>query len=136
MWENGNGVTIYSKNLTEIIFNFCDKKDIFFENDYLELDEDIFDEIVNFRRFDDESKTRSQIVQFLKGTFDSNAVNDIFHFWNGESKCMFVYKILKRFADEDDTLYLESHFRTPWVDKISYKKGGKITELMNEIQNI
>ncbi len=122
-WKDNNGITIFSKNLVELIDNFITKKSEFLGRDNFEIGKDIFDE---FDRWDKDSNSYKQHLNFLYGVLDSNGIGNEFYFFNGYNKCILTQYVLRCFADEKDQINVESHFKTPWVDKLTINKNGEI----------
>jgi hypothetical protein len=121
--EENKGITIFSKNITSLINNFLKTKSSVFGRDYLEINNVIFDK---FERWNENSNSHKQRLQFLYGVIDSNATANEFYFFNGFDKCQLTQYVLRCFADEDDQITVESYFRTPWVDKLTVNKEGDI----------
>lgn len=122
-WENKKGAIIYSKNIVTIICDFFHSKNkISNEGDFI-LETSLFDEFDWRNRG---SSSHQQRLSFLCGTSDSNEINNKLYFHNDYQKCILVHSLLKCFADEDDTIVMESYFRTPYSDSISINKDGDI----------
>ena len=122
-WDENKGITIFSKNLVGLIDNFITKKSEFLGRDNFEISNDIFDD---FERWNKNSMSYKQHLNFLYGVIDSNGTGNEFYFFNDYNKCLLTQYVLRCFADEEDQIYLESRFRTPWVDKLTINKNGEI----------
>lgn len=131
-WEENRGMIIYSINLTKLIDNFCKNKEYFLGRDYFEINESIFDKSENYHWRDENSPSNQQKIMFLRGTYDSNANDNEFIFYNDYNKCLLTHRILKNFADEDDEITLKSRFKTPWVDRIIVNKNGDIWKIIDK----
>lgn len=131
-WEENKGMTIYSRNLTNLIEDFCQNKDYFLGRDYFLINENIFDKSENYHWKDENSPSNQQKVMFLNGVYDSNAIDNVFYFYNDYDKCLLTHRIMKNFADEDDKIILESSFKTPWVDKITINETGDIWKIIEK----
>lgn len=122
-WEENKGITIFSKNLTSLVNDFIIKKSEWHGRESFKINKDIFDKL---ERWDENSNSYKQRLYFLYGVIDSNGIENEFYFYNGYDKCLLTQYVLRCFADEDDQIFQESYFKTPWVDKISINKKGDI----------
>ena len=125
-WNNNKGITISSKNLVDLIDNFILKKSEFFGRDFFEIDIGVFDD---FERRNKNSNSYKQHLNYLYGVIDSNGIENEFYFFNCYDKCLLTQYVLRCFADEKDQINLESHFKTPWVDKLTINKNGDIWKI-------
>lgn len=122
-WDDSKGIIIFSKNIVNLIDSFITKKSQLLGRDCFEIGKDIFD---NFERWDKNSNSYKQHLNFLYGVIDSNGTENEFYFFNGYNKCLLTQYVLRCFADEDDQINLESHFKTPFVDKLTINRHGEI----------
>lgn len=122
-WEENKGMTIYSKNIVDLVDIFIGQKSEWLGRDQFEINKDLFDE---FEWQDTDSNSHKQRLNFLSGVMDSNAIENKIYFYNGYDKCLLTHHVLRCFADEDDHITLSSHFRTPYVDIIEINKEGPL----------
>lgn len=122
-WEQDKGMTIFSKNLVELMERCIPTKSTSFGRDQFEINQALFDE---FEWHDTNSNSHKQRLNFLAGVMNSNAVDNKIYFYNDYDKCVLTHSFLKCFADEGDQLTLVSHFGTPWVDTIEIRKEGQL----------
>ncbi|WP_343635647.1 hypothetical protein [Fluviicola sp.] len=122
-WEQDKGLTIFSKNLVELMDISIPRKSSWFGRDDFQMDQSLFDA---FEWRNTESNSHKQRLNFLAGVMDSNAVDNQLYFYNDYDKCVLTHSILKCFADDGDQLILESNFGIPWVDIIKIKKEGPL----------
>lgn len=122
-WENDNGMTIFSKNLVELMESCIPEKSAWLGRDQFQINQALFDEL---EWNNEDSDSHKQRLNFLAGVMDSNAVDNNIYFYNDYDKCALTYSFLKCFGDEGDQLTLKSNFGTPWVDTIEINKEGQL----------
>jgi hypothetical protein len=122
-WEGNKGLTIFSKNVISLINNFITEKSEWLGREHFEINKDVFDK---FERWDENSNSYKQRLNFLFGVIDANGIENEFYFYNGYDKCLLTQYVLRCFADEDDQITLKSYFKTPWVDILTINKEGDI----------
>ena len=109
--------------MTSLVNNFITEKSKLLGREHFEINKDIFEK---FERWDENSNSYKQRLNFLFGVVDANGIENDFYFYNGYDKCLLTQYVLRCFADEDDQITIKSHFRTPWVDKLTINKEGGI----------
>lgn len=124
-WDEDKRMTIFSKNLVELIKRWVPAKSSWLGREQFEINQDLFDE---FERHDTNSNSQKQRLNFLAGVMDSHAIDNKLYFYNDYDKCVLTHSFLRCFGDEDDKLTLVSHFNTPWVDIIEINKEGQLWE--------
>ncbi|MDG1261302.1 MAG: hypothetical protein P8H59_03420 [Flavobacteriales bacterium] len=86
------------------------------------------------RRFSQTEQGNLERIAFLRGAYKRHkSTAREFRFANDFEKALAVQQQLIWFADEDDELVLTSNFRTPFVHRLAFKKGGELDGILDTI---
>ncbi|MEO4004173.1 hypothetical protein [Flavobacterium sp. CAU 1735] len=128
-FENQKGSILYSRNIVQLLDNAVKSKSFFIDRDYFLLNEDLFEK---FERWDQNSYSYQQRIQFLNGVYDSNFSVATFYFYNDYKKCLLTHYVLRCFADEEDQITMQSYFLTPQTTTLQVSKNGVIASLIRK----